>query len=426
MQSEVLKRPTSRVEKALLLMSLLTIGRGLAESNCTSRRCLAEMLINKGYLSQPQNENCTQPIQVPFIAYQTLSVDTKNLRLISRLEATILWKDPALQWDTSVYKFDQVVLPVNKVWTPELHVTNGILTTMQHSSRDLLASSNGTVKHKVIIHAEINCEINLFNYPFAADECPVAIHTWSNNGCGTQLELGEVKLVGASQGDWETNKVGFEKKGDDRDYITVELSLKATNHFITLVLPSILIIAADIVSFALPLGGGERNCFKVTLVLSFTMFLSILNAQLPGDSECSPIIRIHFCVCLILLVLSMLVSMLLTRVAQDGCLISRRCSKGSAPKNTGNKERGDEEIKADISVIQLTVPEDTQMLRRVVKFLEDFAAKEMETEHNRKFANTLDKIFFWFYFICGTVYVCVMNTMMVKQKCIVNHFEFWD
>lgn len=70
----------------------------------------------------------------------------------------------------------------------------------------------------------------------------------------------------------------------------VSLSMKPTNPFITLMLPSILIVLADVVSFALPLGGGERSGFKVTLVLSFTLFLSILNDQLPGDSECSPII----------------------------------------------------------------------------------------------------------------------------------------
>lgn len=56
-------------------------------------------------------------------------------------------------------------------------------------------------------------------------------------------------------------------------------------------LPSYLILFVDIVSFALPLQGGGRNAFKVTLVLSFTLFINILNSQLPGDSECSPIIR---------------------------------------------------------------------------------------------------------------------------------------
>lgn len=53
---------------------------------------------------------------------------------------------------------------------------------MKHSSQDLLAYSNGTLRHTVIINAEVNCEVNLFNYPFAADECPVAIQTWSTDG----------------------------------------------------------------------------------------------------------------------------------------------------------------------------------------------------------------------------------------------------
>lgn len=66
--------------------------------------------------------------------------------------------------------------------------------------------------------------------------------------------------------------------------------MKPSNPFITLMLPSILIILADMISFALPLEGGKRSGFKVTLVLSFTMFLTILNDQLPGDSQCSPVI----------------------------------------------------------------------------------------------------------------------------------------
>lgn len=57
-----------------------------------------------------------------------------------------------------------------------------IHTTMKHNSRDLLVNSNGTVRHTVIISAAVNCEVNLFNYPFAADECPVAIQSWANEG----------------------------------------------------------------------------------------------------------------------------------------------------------------------------------------------------------------------------------------------------
>ncbi|XP_062295266.1 5-hydroxytryptamine receptor 3A-like [Scomber scombrus] len=355
-------------------------GGGYGNSNCTTRRCLAETLINRNYSSQPQNEDCTQIIKVPFIEYQTLSVE---------------WKDLELKWDKSVYQYDTVVLPVNKIWTPELHVTNGILTTMKHNSHDLLVYSNGTVKHMVIINAEVNCEVNLFNYPFAADECPVAIQAWSIDGCGTELVLGTVKMVDSTHGDWQTDDVKLQKKRDDRNYIMVSLSIKYLNPFLTLMLPSILLILTDVVSFALPLGGGERNSFKVTLVLSFTMFLIILNDKLPGDSDCSPIIRPHFCICLALLVLSMLVSLVLTRVAKDGGLIFCCMSKGPTCGSTENKEeKEDEEAKADVPVTQLDAS-DSQILRKVVYFLESLDAKELKIEKCQEFANTVDKIFFW-------------------------------
>ncbi|KAK1877775.1 5-hydroxytryptamine receptor 3A [Dissostichus eleginoides] len=336
--------------KALFLLSLLTVGCG--DAVCTSRRCLAEMLIKKGLLSQPQTENCAHVIKVPFIEYQTLAVDTKNLRLISRLQARLEWSDPELKWNTSVYDYEDVVLPVGKVWTPEILVTNGIESTMKHNSKDLLVLSDGTLRHSVVINAEVN------------------------------------------------------------------LSIKPTNPFITLLMPSILILLADIVSFALPLGGGERNCFKVTLVLSFTVFLNILNDVLPGDSSCSPIIRTHFCICLVFLVFSMLVSLVLTRLAKDGSLIFCCGSKGTVPDNT--------EVKADVSVVQISSPEeDGGMLKRVVNFLEAVDADTLKKDRDLKFANNLDKTFFWFYSIGATMYFIAMIIVMVKYRCVVNHFEFW-
>ncbi|XP_029292856.1 5-hydroxytryptamine receptor 3A-like [Cottoperca gobio] len=307
-------------------------------------------------------------------------------------------------------------LLADKVWTPEILVTNGITTTMTHSSRELLVSSNGTLQHSVIINAKVDCEVNLFNYPFASDECPVAIQSWSKENCGTELVFDQLKMVDGSHGDWQTDYVEFQKKGDDRNYIMVSLSIKFSNPFITLLLPSILIVLADVVSFALPLGGGERNSFKVTLVLSFTMFLIILNNVLPGDSSCSPIIRSHFCVCLVLLVLSMLVSMVLTRLAKDGSFIFCCCNKGLVPETTADND--DEasiptEVKADISVDQTSGSEEnSQMLRKVVNFLEAIDAETLKREKYEMFANKLDQTFFWFYLSFGTVYFIAMTCVM--------------
>ncbi|KAM9843959.1 5-hydroxytryptamine receptor 3A-like [Aulostomus maculatus] len=401
----------------------MTVGCGHATSNCTSRRCLADMLIKQKHFSQPQSESCNQTVHIPWIEYQTLSVDTKNLLLNSRLVAFIQWQDAELQWDTSVYPYDSVVLPVDKVWTPEIHVVNGIQTTMRHGSHDLLAYSNGTLVHEVIIDAQVICEINMFNYPFASDICPLAFETWSMDGCGTMLELGEVWGIDIPRGDWQTEDVYLLKDVVEPHFILVKLSIKHLNPFITLLLPSILIILADMVSFALPLGGGERNSFKVTLVLSFTMFLIILNELLPGDSHCSPIIRTHFCVCLVLLVFSMLVSMVLTRMAKDGKLNFCCFPKKSNSENI--QAQDEEEIIPDISVIGLKTSEDTEILRKMLKLLEAYHYNVMESEKHQKLADRLDKAFCWFYSISAILYFCAMITVMVTYTCEVNHIEFW-
>uniref|UniRef100_A0AAQ4PAJ9 Neurotransmitter-gated ion-channel ligand-binding domain-containing protein n=1 Tax=Gasterosteus aculeatus aculeatus TaxID=481459 RepID=A0AAQ4PAJ9_GASAC len=410
-------------KKAVVLLTLLT---GYGHAQCTTRRCLAEMLIKKEYLSQPQTENCTQNIFVKFLEYQTLSVDTKSLLLISRLRATLEWTDPDLAWNTSVYQFNEVILPVSKIWSPELHVTNGITTEMSHSSPDLLANSKGTVIHSVIINAQVICEVNLFNYPFASDKCPVAIQGWSRMGCGTNLVFGELKTVIASSGEWETGNATLERKRSDRNFILVPLSIKSTQPFITLVLPSILIVIADAVSFALPLGGGERNGFKVTLVLSFTMFLIILNDELPGDGECSPIIRFHFCCCLVILVVSMLWSMVMTRLFAEGRFGLFRQSKGPVSGNAGGgKAKEDEEVKAEVGVDVLGgVKDDAQMLRKVVNFLEAIDGKTRESDRNQRFASKLDHIFFWFYLNSGIATLPTSNSVMVALTFSVLHRMF--
>ncbi|XP_055754791.1 5-hydroxytryptamine receptor 3A-like [Salvelinus fontinalis] len=261
--------------------------------SCTTRRCLASMLIAKEVLSQPQSPSCISNISVPLIVYETLSVDTKDLRFESHLQVMLSWEDPDLSWDTSVYHHNMVVLPVSKIWTPELHVTNGVQTTTKHSNKDLLVHSNGTVEHMVIMNTVVGCEVNLYNYPFASDFCPIAINVWALKGCGMFLNFGKVSKTSANRGDWLTENVKLDAKGgrDDRNYLWVSLKMRSENPFLSLVLPSILIIVSDVVSFALPLGGGERISFKVTLVLSFIMFLIILNDLLPGGGQCSPIIR---------------------------------------------------------------------------------------------------------------------------------------
>ncbi|XP_077590298.1 5-hydroxytryptamine receptor 3A-like isoform X2 [Stigmatopora nigra] len=390
---------------------------------CYTRRCLASMLVERKLVTQPQFLGCYETVHVTSLKYQTIKVDTKNLRLVSTLDATMEWQDDDLSWDYSLYPYDEVILPVSKVWTPDIFVSNGISANTENSFRDLIVYHNGLLRHRVVITAEVNCEFNLFNYPFAEDSCPVVLETWSTQGCAITLIIDHFNISDGSHGDWETVSADLVPTNAQGYFISVRLRIRQQNPFITLMLPSILIILADMVSFALPLGCGERNSFKVTLVLSFTMFLLILNDQLPGDSECSPVIKTHFCVCLVMLVVSMLVSMVLTRVAQDGGLVF--CCFPRRPQ-TAIERKGDDQDGGDISVIRIADSGENQMYRKVMDFLNAINAREADSDRKQALADKIDKAFFWFYFTAGTVYFSAMITVMVKYECKVSHVNIFD
>ncbi|CAB1350088.1 unnamed protein product [Coregonus sp. 'balchen'] len=328
------------------------------------------MLIAKEALSQPQSPSCISNISVPSIVYETLSVDTKGLRFESQLQVMLSWEDPDLSWDTSVYHHDMVVLPVSKIWTPELHVTNGVQTTIKHSNKDLLVHSNGTIEHMIIMNTVVGCEVNLYNYPFASDFCPIAINVWALRGCGMFLNFGAVSKTSTNRGDWLTENVELTAKGgrDDRNYLWVSLKMRSETPFLSLVLPSILIIVADVVSFALPLGGGERISFKVTLVLSFIMFLIILKDLLP---------------------------------------------EGGQP---------------DITVIKLKASEEEKNspLQKVVKFLNKMAAQDQKEVRHHRFANKVDLICFCIYLTILIVYTAAILYFSFGSRCEINQLEFWE
>ncbi|XP_072550470.1 5-hydroxytryptamine receptor 3A-like [Salminus brasiliensis] len=399
-----------------------------ATSSCVSRRCLANELISKELYSPPQPPSCAVMVNLSSIQYETLSVDTKTLRFSSRIKIKMEWKDPDLAWSDPKYKFTELMLPVDKIWTPDLTVDNAVKTTVKPVSTDILVRQDGTVEHSIQMYTTVVCAINLFNYPFVYDACPVALNGWSQSSCGLRFQYGSISTVGSSRGEWQT--VSVELRGDkdklDRNYLYVTMSINPFNTIVTLILPSVLIMLADLVSFALPLEGGKRSSFKITLVLSFTMSLLILTDHLPDTGLCSPLIRYHFCFCLVVLVVSLLASMIFTRIATDGsafsCTLPKRAS--DKPKSTNAKMQG-LSLKS-VPTVSADVFTEKASIENIVTFLENMEKANKETKKKQNFANRFDKICFCTYFWIDVVYAICLIGITRTEFCKINNLDFWS
>ncbi|KAF4115438.1 5-hydroxytryptamine receptor 3A-like [Onychostoma macrolepis] len=413
----------------LLCSSPLVFAGGNSTAAPCDRRCLANARVQKELFSAPQSDNCTIIVNITSIQYETLSFDTKDMKMTSRIKVNMEWKDPDLGWIQEKSRFPTIVMPVDKIWIPRIVLDNAIETTMEPYTNDVQVRRDGTVNHAVVLFTTVSCQINLFNYPFVVGSCPVAINGWSQKTCALTLQIADnVSLVGGSRGEWQTTSVIKTVDSSNRVYLQVALSINPFSAFVTLILPSGLVLLADLVSFALPFDGGERNSFKVTLVLSFTMFLLILNDHLPNGGYCSPLLHYHFSFCLVCLVMSMLASIVLTRLSvEDSFLVCRRSAKVHPSNSTKTNDGLDQE--KDTGVITTKsgdLASETASLQKIVNFLETVDEREKEAQSKVAFAYLLDKFCFGFFIIIYILYSISILIITRTDICKVNNLDFWD
>ncbi|XP_050961509.1 5-hydroxytryptamine receptor 3A-like [Labeo rohita] len=343
------------------------------------------------------------------------------MQMSSRVKVNMMWNDPGLAWNKNTSNATAIMLPVDKIWTPGLILDNAIDITVHPYKNDVLVLRNGIVDHAVVLFISVSCEINLFTYPFVSGDCPVAINGWNQNDCGLTLKYtySNISMSGSEQsGEWLTENVEItqDSESKNRTYLSVTLSINPFSAVVTLILPSVLIMLADLVSFALPVQGGERNNLKVTLVLSFTMFLIILNDHLSSGTSCSPLLHYHFCFCLVSLVLSMVTSIILTRLTLDDSILPCKCSKIIKTQNASLGK-----VEADAGVIATTKSTDLGLevasLQKIVNFLENMELKEQVANSNEAFVDRLDKICFCFFLFIDIIYIIIVVIVTRTDIC---------
>uniref|UniRef100_A0A8C3HDA7 Neurotransmitter-gated ion-channel transmembrane domain-containing protein n=1 Tax=Chrysemys picta bellii TaxID=8478 RepID=A0A8C3HDA7_CHRPI len=70
-------------------------------------------------------------------------------------------------------------------------------------------------------------------------------------------------------------------------------------------------VLVDVASMFIPMEGGERLGFKITVVLGFSVLLLILNDLLP-NSEVTPILGVFCAVCLVIMIISIVDSIFIS------------------------------------------------------------------------------------------------------------------
>ncbi|CAC5421489.1 unnamed protein product [Mytilus coruscus] len=243
-------------------------------------------------------ENPSKQLEIGVVFYLT------SLNSFNEVEESISvtgalytnWTDPALKWNQTIYgNVAFTVIDSKDVWLPSIFLINrvdsmnpvgdGIKFPVMISYTGHVAYNNGG-----ILNAK--CQTDISKFPFDRQTCTLIFVPW---GFFAQLLTlhsiyDEAQLIYFSpHSDWQLEEYSARTSIDKYEFslFYVKLTIKRESLYFTvmIIIPTLLFSLLNPLVFVLPVESGERVSLSVTLLLSYTIFLTLASASIPTSSK---------------------------------------------------------------------------------------------------------------------------------------------
>ncbi|XP_060081307.1 uncharacterized protein LOC132560658 [Ylistrum balloti] len=204
------------------------------------------------------------------------------------------WTDEALTWSVANYNnVAYIIIPQSKIWAPELFNVKSADTFVPIGSGSFKVSVmyNGDVQMMPGGIMKIKCSPDVAKFPFDVQTCSLEILPWmymSNDivlsATASELDFTYFEL----NGEWTVMASGIKavlKNG--YPFLTISITLKRLPlyHIVNTLIPVYFLGFLNPLVFIMPCDSGERSGFTLTMLLSYTVFMMVINASLPQTSS---------------------------------------------------------------------------------------------------------------------------------------------
>lgn len=234
-----------------------------------------------------------------------------------------------MQWDPEKFNnIGRVVLPANNIWLPDLVQENNAVEFYNEQFTKYFQAEifyKGEVIYSPGGKFTTSCSLNMRKFPFDSQTCDIIVTVWTRTCAEVTLNTSSahINLEDFNENsEWEL--VGTHIQTAIREpyaglkycslKITLDIKRKPLYFVIIVVLPCILLSFISIISFLIPSEGGERVSMCMTVMLSFTVFLLVLNDILPRNSDEAPIIALYIIIIMILMSISLVCTVCIVKL----------------------------------------------------------------------------------------------------------------
>ncbi|XP_078696591.1 neuronal acetylcholine receptor subunit alpha-3-like [Branchiostoma floridae x Branchiostoma belcheri] len=248
---------------------------------------------------------------------QLIDVDEKNQIMTTNVWLRQEWNDHKLQWNPEDYDGVTVLrVPSTDLWLPDIVLYNnadGQFQVKQQTKAEV--QFDGTVFWVPPAIYKSACAIDVRYFPFDKQNCSMKFGSWTYDGAQIDMKFGPSTYDGAqlngseqehqmereewSNGEWvledapgAKHVVKYECCPEKYIDITYYLIIRRLPLFYTinLIIPCLLISFLTVLVFYLPSDCGEKMTLCISVLLSLTVFLLVINDIIPSTSLVVPLI----------------------------------------------------------------------------------------------------------------------------------------
>ena len=212
---------------------------------------------------------------------------------------SVQWKDELLTWNKSQYNVSSIKVPLGRIWLPELVIMNSVEEKKPINSAiaSVMVDNDGTVQWVPSGKLKTMCELDIVKFPFDRQVCELILQPWTA-AISSQVFVPPSRALNPylfyqENAQWIVSDVRTEykiKRSDELEYtgsvylFEIFLQRRSSYYVLNIVLPIGLMSLLNLCCFLIPPESGEKMTLSVSLFLTFAVYITVLNNELPKSS----------------------------------------------------------------------------------------------------------------------------------------------
>ncbi|XP_016328415.1 5-hydroxytryptamine receptor 3A-like [Sinocyclocheilus anshuiensis] len=297
------------------------------------------------HLGLDKNDNQKRPLYygdathvfVELYVTSIIDVDEKAQSLTIQVKMITAWININMDWNSHEFcGMNTFSARKDMVWTPDIVIAESIKTDFgtKESPYVQFYCYAFTVLSDILVLTTA-CKMDLHKFPFDIHSCNLTLQSSAYSieelkvltFADSEWVTHESKQTFQAQGEWELLSINMVKSNisvgyewDMKDQLIYQITIKRRPllYVINIILPVFFFLVLDVMSFFIDGRGTDKLSFKVTLLLSFSVLLLILNDTLPSTADKIPLIGIYCSVIFSLIGFSILETILVNFLMARG------------------------------------------------------------------------------------------------------------